>query len=95
MHLPHLPICRPKAKAFLLRNFLVIGLVTAIVFSLACPWPGRAVNSVKVGSFKVFSTINIITQVRVLTAAGQQAIQPLVHICTETRRVFVSKKDKK
>lgn len=53
--------CRPKVKAFLLKNFLVIGLVSAIVFSLACPWPGRAVNSVKVGDYKVFSTINIIT----------------------------------
>lgn len=51
----------PCFKAFFLKHFLVIGLVNAVWFSLACPWPGRAVNSVAVGSWRVFQTINIVT----------------------------------
>lgn len=47
-------------KAFLLKHFLVIGLLTAVVFALAIPWPGRAINSVKIGDFRVFQTIEII-----------------------------------
>lgn len=30
------------------------------MFALAIPWPGKAINSVKVGDFKVFQTIEII-----------------------------------
>lgn len=51
----------PCFKAFFLKHFLVIGLITAVVFSLAVPWPGRAVASVKIGSWHVFGTINIVT----------------------------------
>jgi sodium/bile acid cotransporter 7 len=51
----------PCVKAFLLKNFLVVGLITAIVFSLAVPWPGREVASWKVGSWGIVSTINIVT----------------------------------
>lgn len=57
---PRRPRPRSKLGAFLLKNFLVVGLLTAIAFSLACPWPGRAVNSVKVGSFRVFQTACIV-----------------------------------
>lgn len=51
----------PCLKAFFLKNFLVIGLITAIVFSLAVPWPGREVESWSVGSWGIVSTINVVT----------------------------------
>lgn len=38
----------------------MIGLITAVCFALAIPWPGRAVDSVEVGSLKVFQTVLVI-----------------------------------
>jgi sodium/bile acid cotransporter 7 len=51
----------PCFKAFFLKNFLVIGLITAIVFSLAVPWPGKEVDSWSVGDWGIVSTINVVT----------------------------------
>jgi len=48
-------------KAFFLKNFLVIGLITAVVISLAIPWPGKEVESWSIGSWGIVSTINVVT----------------------------------
>lgn len=41
------------AKDFILKNFLILGLLTVICFGLVLPAPGIAVNSIKFGKFGI------------------------------------------
>mmetsp|Transcript_2200 Transcript_2200/g.4913 ORF Transcript_2200/g.4913 Transcript_2200/m.4913 type:complete len:339 (-) Transcript_2200:180-1196(-) len=38
-----------KAQDFIVKNFLILGLLTVITFGLICPQPGLFLNTVKVG----------------------------------------------
>mmetsp|Transcript_46825 Transcript_46825/g.85765 ORF Transcript_46825/g.85765 Transcript_46825/m.85765 type:complete len:345 (-) Transcript_46825:47-1081(-) len=42
-----------KVKAFVLKNFLILGLLTVITFGLICPTPGLLLGAVKVGRFSL------------------------------------------
>mmetsp|Transcript_30961 Transcript_30961/g.72205 ORF Transcript_30961/g.72205 Transcript_30961/m.72205 type:complete len:345 (+) Transcript_30961:72-1106(+) len=42
-----------KVKAFVLKNFLILGLLTVITFGLICPAPGLMLGEVKVAGFSM------------------------------------------
>jgi sodium/bile acid cotransporter 7 len=39
-----------KAKDFILKNFLILGLLTVITFGLVCPTPGTKLNNMTIGN---------------------------------------------
>lgn len=41
------------AKDFLIKNFLIIGLLAVITFGLVCPSPGESLDGIQIGTFRL------------------------------------------
>ncbi|KXZ47748.1 hypothetical protein GPECTOR_33g630 [Gonium pectorale] len=46
-------------KRFIVKNFLILGFIVAVVFALLVPAPGNALYQLKSNGWKVISTINL------------------------------------
>lgn len=48
-------------KAKLIKHFLPLGLLTALILSLAWPYPGAKLSGYKAGEFRILQTLNVCT----------------------------------
>eukprot|EP01023_Acetabularia_acetabulum_P047811 TRINITY_DN5041_c0_g1_i1.p1 TRINITY_DN5041_c0_g1~~TRINITY_DN5041_c0_g1_i1.p1 ORF type:complete len:380 (-),score=40.07 TRINITY_DN5041_c0_g1_i1:102-1241(-) len=46
-------------KQFIIKNFLVIGLLLALIIGLSIPSPGAFLGSLKLGDFSIIKTLNV------------------------------------
>lgn len=51
----------PWLKKKLIKHFLPLGLLTALIWALAWPLPGRELGNIMAGEFRLISTINVCT----------------------------------
>ena len=85
-----------RLRAFLVKQFLPIGLVAALAVGMLLPAPGAAVSSVMAGQYRVFPTLCIFfifllsglaiktSEVRAALGAGRAVVYSLVSILALT-----------
>eukprot|EP01025_Chloroclados_australasicus_P005954 TRINITY_DN11966_c0_g1_i11.p1 TRINITY_DN11966_c0_g1~~TRINITY_DN11966_c0_g1_i11.p1 ORF type:complete len:432 (-),score=31.85 TRINITY_DN11966_c0_g1_i11:2800-4095(-) len=49
----------PRIKQYLIKNFLVLGLLLALIIGLAWPLPGDTIGSWKAGGYSIVKTFNV------------------------------------